>query len=344
MRIVAIVLMLLTVLGCGKSEEQTKEQKEESALASLSPAGGPSEILADVNGSLLRRGNAEIEANFRLRRMKIPPNASPAQQAAAKQRALYHVVDQFIAKTLLSDEADTLEIVISEAEEKAAFDKIQENLPEGQTVEETMNNSPIGKERMRQEVVVGVKIEKLLAQEVGTDFSPSEEEYDTFVAEKGELLSIPENIKAGHILISKDGATNDTGRLEKKQLAEKIRQQLVDGANFAELAAKHSNCQSSRSGGNLGTIIRGRMAPSFEQAAFTQKVGEIGSVVEAPYGFHIIVISEHNDGGPMTKEQITDILIRRKQTQARREYVKALIDKSSIKLAPTVTPPKQPRW
>jgi len=344
MRIFALLLVALAVVGCGKTDKPDDAQGVDSSLASLSPAGGPSEVLADVNGKLLRRGDAETEAAFRLRGVRMPPNPTPAQLATARQRALYHVVDQFITKTLLSDEADKLGLVVTEEEERIAFEKIQEGLPEGQTVEETMNNSPMGRDRMREEVLVGVKIEKLLAQEIGTDFEPSEEEYDAFVSEKGDLLTIPENVKARHILMSTRAATNDATRLEKKTRAEELRKQLLAGADFAELATAHSDCPSRKSGGDLGQFARGRMAPAFEDAAFSQEVGVVGPVVETPYGYHVIQVYEHNAGGPMTQEQITNIVRRQKQGEVRREYVKALIDKARIKLAPTVTPPKQPKW
>lgn len=68
-----------------------------------------------------------------------------------------------------------------------------------------------------------------------------------------------------------------------------IKQELDEGADFAELAKKHSDCPSGRSGGDLGTFGRGQMVPEFEKAAFSLDVGAKSDVVETAFGFHLIL-------------------------------------------------------
>jgi len=341
MRTFVALLAILIVAGCGKGQQSAEEAASAQTLSNLSTPGGPSEVLADVNGTLLRRSEAEAQAAYRLRSMRIPSDVTAAQLAKAKQNAMYYVVDQFITKTLLSQEAAALGIDVTEEEEKIAFAKIQERLPEGQTVEDTMNNSTAGRKRMREEVLMGVRIEKLLSQQLGEDFSPTDEEYDAFVAENSEKLTIPENVKARHILVSITPEADPATLKEKMALANGIRDKLVNGGDFAALAAEHSSCSSKARGGDLGRFAKGRMAPDFEAAAFSQAVDEIGPVVKTSYGLHIIQVYERSAGGPMNREQITDIITRRRFAETRRDYVKALIDKSVVKLAPTVTPPRQ---
>lgn len=59
-------------------------------------------------------------------------------------------------------------------------------------------------------------------------------------------------------------------------------------ATLAELAQVHSDCSSHKRGGDLGEFGRGQMQPSFEEAAFGLKVGEISGVVESDSGVHLI--------------------------------------------------------
>ena len=335
------LLAILIVAGCGKGHQSAEEAASAQTLSNLSTPGGPSEVLAHVNGTLLLRSEAEAQAAYRLRSMRIPTDVTAAQIAKAKQNAMYYVVDQFITKTLLIQEADALNIDVTEEEEKKAFAKIQERLPEGQTVEDTMNNSPAGRKRMREEVLVGIRIEKLLNQQLGEDFSPTDEEYDAFVAENSDKLTVPESVNARHILLSVSEDEDQSAVKEKMALANEIRDKLANGGDFAALAAEHSSCSSKARGGDLGRFAKGRMAPDFEAAAFSQAIDEIGPVVKTPYGLHIIQVYERSAGGPMDREQITGILTRRRFAETRRDYVKALIDKSVVKLAPTVTPPRQ---
>jgi len=75
---------------------------------------------------------------------------------------------------------------------------------------------------------------------------------------------------------------------QAEQQIEALKAELEAGADFAELARKHSDCPSSRSGGDLGQFGRGQMVGPFEQAAFGMAVGETSGVVETDFGYHLI--------------------------------------------------------
>ncbi len=100
-----------------------------------------------------------------------------------------------------------------------------------------------------------------------------------------------ERIHASHILLMYTGSENSSAdRSKDDALAEinALRDQLTDGADFAALAGKHSDCASAASGGELGEFAKGEMVPEFEEAAFTLKPGETSTVVETGFGFHLI--------------------------------------------------------
>ncbi len=100
-----------------------------------------------------------------------------------------------------------------------------------------------------------------------------------------------ERIYASHILLMYAGSENSSAdRSKDEALAEinAIRDQLMDGADFATLAEKHSDCASASSGGELGEFAKGEMVPEFEKAAFALKPGETSTAVETGFGFHLI--------------------------------------------------------
>jgi peptidyl-prolyl cis-trans isomerase C len=84
------------------------------------------------------------------------------------------------------------------------------------------------------------------------------------------------NIKARHILVEQE--------YEAKDLLKK----LEEGKTFVELAQSFSKCPSSKRGGDLGEFGRGRMVPSFEEAAFALKVNEVSEPVRTQFGYHLI--------------------------------------------------------
>lgn len=83
-------------------------------------------------------------------------------------------------------------------------------------------------------------------------------------------------IRASHILVKDEGK------------AKEIAKELESGADFAELAGKHSLCPSKENGGDLGFFDRGQMVSEFEEAAFSLSVGEVSGPVKTQFGYHII--------------------------------------------------------
>ena len=83
-------------------------------------------------------------------------------------------------------------------------------------------------------------------------------------------------IKARHILI------------EQEYEAQDLLKKLADGSQFEELAQKFSKCPSGQRGGDLGEFGRGRMVPSFEEAAFALDVNQVSAPVKTQFGYHLI--------------------------------------------------------
>lgn len=91
-----------------------------------------------------------------------------------------------------------------------------------------------------------------------------------------------------------EAITGDTkAREEVRNLALQVLNEAKGGADFAELAKKYGQDGTRDSGGDLGFFARGQMVPTFEDAAFALKPGEISTdLVETEYGYHIIKTEE----------------------------------------------------
>lgn len=104
----------------------------------------------------------------------------------------------------------------------------------------------------------------------------------------------PEQIGARHILLAYQGAqraepTVTRTREEARMLAEKLLADVrADKTKWDELWKQNSNEPGGQAGGDLGLFGRGQMVPAFEKAAFALQVGQLGEIVETPFGFHVI--------------------------------------------------------
>jgi hypothetical protein len=105
---------------------------------------------------------------------------------------------------------------------------------------------------------------------------------------------VPESIAVQHVLIAYRGAKNapktvKRSQAEARKLAEQILAEARAGADFSDLAARHSDDPGAKaSRGNLGKRKRDAFVPAFADAAFRLKEGEVSDVVETEFGFHII--------------------------------------------------------
>jgi peptidyl-prolyl cis-trans isomerase C len=88
---------------------------------------------------------------------------------------------------------------------------------------------------------------------------------------------------ARHILVGSEEQANELIR------------QIENGADFAQLAAEHSQCPSGQSGGDLGEFSQGQMVPEFDRVVFNDTVGEIHGPVATQFGYHIIEILSRSD-------------------------------------------------
>ena len=84
--------------------------------------------------------------------------------------------------------------------------------------------------------------------------------------------------------------------VDNDQLANIVYSLLNSGQDFGELAKKYSkDTASAANGGNMDWFGKGAMVPEFEQAAFSQPIGEIGKPVKSQYGYHIIQVIARQD-------------------------------------------------
>jgi peptidyl-prolyl cis-trans isomerase D len=81
-----------------------------------------------------------------------------------------------------------------------------------------------------------------------------------------------------------------------RERAAALRQEIVAGADFADVAARESADSTSRvNGGDLGEVPRGRFMQDFETAALALRPGQLSEPVETQFGWHVIRLEGETD-------------------------------------------------
>lgn len=177
-------------------------------------------------------------------------------------------------------------------------------------------------------VKIGYIIDQALAKELENDLKESvkvsEADIESYYRENLDKYVTPERIKARHILVEKQGLAEDLlGRIKK-------------GADFQELAKKHSTCPSAEKGGDLGWFGRGKMAPEFEKAAFALNKGELSDVVKSSFGYHVIRLEDKRESKTKTLDQVRKSIERTLQKKQADALIAELKDDIRKKAGVTV--------
>lgn len=89
--------------------------------------------------------------------------------------------------------------------------------------------------------------------------------------------------RARHILVDTETQCND------------LKTQIENGADFADIARKHSKCPSGRQGGDLGEFGQGVMVKEFDEVVFKSEVGKTHGPVKTQFGYHLLEILSRTD-------------------------------------------------
>lgn len=262
--------------------------------------------VARVNGKPIYEDQLapEVEKGLKKFRKYGMRKDSPDLVKRLNKKALDKVIDH----ELISQESQKLKI---KDVDKKVEEKLQAMRKKYQT-EERLNNylkmKGITIEELKGNFKKRVYIDEYLKKQGISDPEIPEENIKGFYDSSPKAYSREESVKVSHILIKVD---ENAGPKEKERAwkkAEQIRKEILGGKAFAEMAKKHSECNSASGGGSLRYTKRGYMPEEFDQVAFSLKKGVVSEVVETKFGYHIIKVSEKTPGGVAPYHEVRDFI------------------------------------
>lgn len=148
-----------------------------------------------------------------------------------------------------------------------------------------------------------------------------------FYDENPERLTLPEQVRVRHILLTwKPMGTQDDRAAVREQM-QPILERARAGEDFAALAREVSEDSGTRdSGGDTGFFARGAMVPEFEAVAFSLEPGEISDPVDTVYGVHILKLEERQAPKLVPYDEIRDYLREHLSEQKMEAAVRKKID------------------
>nr|WP_223921079.1 peptidylprolyl isomerase [Geobacter sp. AOG2] len=249
--------------------------------------------------------------------LQIPPYL---QKEFEKQ-----ALNQLIGAELLFQAGQRLAVKDLDKRTDAKLAKIKGGFPDAKEYDKALQRIGMNEKMLHD----STRRELVIANFIDTNISPkitvSDEEIKKFYEQNPDKFRQPEQIRASHILIGVDGKAGVEEKKIARDKAEKLRKELLAGADFVKLAKENSTCPSSRQGGDLGYFSKGKMDPKFEQAAFALEPGGLSNVVETRFGYHIIKLLNRKKAETVSlaeaREKIEDYLRTQKTNVAIGDFV-----------------------
>jgi len=144
-------------------------------------------------------------------------------------------------------------------------------------------------EKTRMELLV-LKLLKDETENLGVTSKEIEDAYNTYK----EQFKDPETRNIREIVV------------DTEQDAKDVYVQLLQGVDFATLASGKSKASSSKNGGSLGFISKGKKFSQFDGVAFSDslEVGKISSIFKGPDGYYILKLEEKKGGKQKTLSEV----------------------------------------
>ncbi len=272
-----------------ETEAKTKEGAE--AVAETE-----NDVIATVNGEKIIRKDFDRRMNV-IKRMNQEVTRSVQIQ----------VVNQLTKKVLLKQFVEGQNINVGDEEVQGELEKIKyflESNPNSneKSLEEILETQGTNISGLKDEVRRTLALSKYLDGRVSDDEKKSyfEENKNAFNGEK---------VKASHVLIDTTKLKTDAELEKARQKIEEVKNEIDNGADFAEMAKKYSTCPSAENGGDIGFFQRkGSLVEEFDKVAFSMEVGEIIEPVKTQFGYHIIKVTDKEDGKDVSYEDVADMV------------------------------------
>jgi peptidyl-prolyl cis-trans isomerase SurA len=259
----------------------------------------------------------------------------PSDEEMAKE-----FLSRLIDMRLQLQEADRERITVDDAEvdeELSARLKQLPGSPSRQVFEDALKAQGLTIESVRRRIREGLRLSRVVRRKVTLRVSVNDQEINQYLEQNRGKLEQGLPYHARNILITPEGRAAEDAAWEAARIrAQVIRQQIVDGADFAEMARKSSRDASAKDGGDLGTLKRGELAVDIENEILKLAPGEVSQPYRSPLGYHLFKLESketlEGQGLERARQQIRDLLFREKYEARLNAWLKDIKQRAIIEV------------
>jgi peptidyl-prolyl cis-trans isomerase SurA len=284
-----------------------------SAPQSGPGAPGPVErIAAVVNDDIVSMSDLQTRIQLALVSSGLPDTPE------ARQRLAPQVLRQLVDERLQLQEAKRLNIRVTDREIEEAHGRLAaQNRMSVDQLMGLLRSRSVPASALKEQTRAGIAWAKLVQRRLRPSVEIGDEEVDAVLQRIQANAGRPEYLVA-EIFLAVDSPEQDE---EVRRLAERLGEQVAQGASFPAVARQFSQSAGASQGGDLGWVQQGQLPEELDQALQQLRPGQVSRPIRGFTGYHLLLLREQRavaaGGRPAeTKVALKQIIVPRAPNQS----------------------------
>ncbi len=242
------------------------------------------EVVVKINDDIITK--SEFEESERQLTREIYSNYTGAELdeklKASRDYLMYNLINEKLLFQKAEQQFDLKKLGDSLVKEL----RDQRNLKAKEEFDKFLKDVRLTEEELKNEILKYQAPQMILNSLVRDKITVGENEIESYYNKNIAQFTSAEKRTIREIVL----LATDENREEMRKKGEEVLAKIKEGEDFATIAAEYSDGATKEKGGLLGTFAKGELASDLETHVFSMKHGEVSTLIETPYGFHIVKI------------------------------------------------------
>lgn len=308
------------------------------ASASKSAPNAPAAVVITVGPNKIRRRQIDTLVQLMVKVKQAPENMDARQKEYLERM----VATNLIGQELLDLEAKRLNVVADEKSLDSLAKVFKANFPNDEAFRKALKEAGDSEQGLREKMARQIKADKLLNNQMTPVGRPTPKEMQDFFLAHKAAFPINDSLRACQILFIVDKNAPAADVQKKKAELENIRAAILKDTaqldvmltHFVMTARDVSDGPEKKDGGDLQRFLPGDFNPEFKKQVTALKVGQMSPVFRTPLGWHLVLLTERNDGKFESYQlQVARALVQEKSAKAGKslkKYLQTLADRYKV--------------
>lgn len=241
----------------------------------------------------------------RLRMVLLSSNIPDSPEARKKVEA--QVLRGLVDEKLQLQEAKKQNVVATDDETNNALSQIekQNNMQPGQ-LNGFLKSHGVDRSSLINQVTASIVWAKLVRRKAAETVEISDDEVDDAIRRLKEHSNEPQT-RVAEIFLAVDNPSQDA---EVRALAQKLTDQMKQGARFSAIAQQFSQSATAAVGGDMGWLRPDQLPPDIAAAVTPMKAGELSEPIRSGGGYYLLLVLDRRTGttGSSQSDTVYDIV------------------------------------